>query len=71
MHTLMKRSLRVLALSLSLAGCASITPDTQPLPQQDLATVQLAADIHLASEGWPAAQWWRQFLDSQLDVMFQ
>ncbi|MCX7290525.1 hypothetical protein [Janthinobacterium sp.] len=48
----MKLSLSVLALSLALAGCASIPPDTQPLPQQDLATIQLAADIHLASEGW-------------------
>ncbi|WP_215404076.1 efflux transporter outer membrane subunit [Janthinobacterium sp. JC611] len=69
MHTPIKLSLRVLALSLSLAGCASIPPDTQRLPQQDLATVQLAADIHLASEGWPAAQWWRQFQDAQLDQL--
>ena len=53
----MKLSLTVLALSLALAGCASIPPDTQQLPQQDLATVQLAADLHLASEGWPAARW--------------
>jgi len=67
----MKLSLSVLALSLSLAGCASIPPDTQQLPQQDLATVQLAADIHLASEGWPAAQWWRQFQDDQLDQLIE
>jgi multidrug efflux system outer membrane protein len=67
----MKLSLSVLALSLSLAGCASIPPDTQQLPQQDLATVQLAADIHLASEGWPAAQWWRQFRDEQLDQLIE
>lgn len=65
----MKTSLTTLVLVLALAGCASIPPDTQPLPQQDLATVQLAADIHLASEGWPAAQWWRQFQDSQLDQL--
>lgn len=71
MHIPMKLSLRVLTLSLSLAGCASIPPDTQPLPQQDLATVQLAADIHLASEGWPAAQWWRQFQDTQLDQLIE
>ncbi|MCC7596054.1 efflux transporter outer membrane subunit [Janthinobacterium sp. FW305-129] len=67
----MKLSLRILALSLSLAGCASMAPDTQQLPQQDLATVQLAADIHLASEGWPAAQWWRQFQDDQLDQLIE
>lgn len=71
MHTPMKLSLSVLALSLSLAGCASIPPDTQQLPQQDLAAVQLAADIHLASEGWPAAQWWRQFQDDQLDQLIE
>ncbi|WP_253249926.1 efflux transporter outer membrane subunit [Janthinobacterium sp. GW460W] len=71
MHTPMKLSLSVLALSLSLAGCASIPPDTQQLPQQDLATVQLAADIHLAGEGWPAAQWWRQFQDEQLNQLIE
>lgn len=71
MHTPMKPSLSVLVLSLSLAGCASMAPDTQQLPQQDLATVQLAADIRLASEGWPAAQWWRQFQDDQLDRLIE
>ena len=73
MHTQMKLSLSVLALSVSmaLAGCASIPPDTQQLPQQDLAKVQLAADIHLASEGWPAAQWWRQFQDEQLNQLIE
>ena len=62
-------TLSALSLALALAGCASIPPDTQQLPQQDLAKVQLAADIHLASEGWPAAQWWRQFQDAQLDQL--
>ncbi|MGK5055576.1 efflux transporter outer membrane subunit [Janthinobacterium sp. LB2P49] len=73
MHTSMKLPLSVLALgvTLALAGCASLPPDTQQLPQQDLATVQLAADIHLASEGWPAAQWWRQFQDAQLDQLIE
>ncbi|APA68414.1 hypothetical protein YQ44_11905 [Janthinobacterium sp. 1_2014MBL_MicDiv] len=73
MHTPMKLSLGILALSVSLAlaGCASIPPDAQRLPQQDLATIQLAADIHLASEGWPAAQWWRQFRDPQLDQLVE
>ena len=69
MRTNMKLSLTVLALSLALAGCASVPPDTQQLPQQDLATVQLAADLHLASEGWPAARWWRQFQDDQLSQL--
>lgn len=69
MRSNMKLSLTVLALSLALAGCASIPPDTQQLPQQDLAKVQLAADLHLASEGWPAARWWRQFQDDQLSQL--
>lgn len=69
MRTNMKLSLTVLALSLALAGCASIPPDTQQLPQQDLAKVQLAADLHLASEGWPAARWWHQFQDDQLSQL--
>ena len=69
MRTNMKLSLTVLALSLALAGCASIPPDTQQLPQQDLAKVQLAADLHLASEGWPSARWWRQFQDDQLSQL--
>ncbi len=71
MRTTMKLSLTALALQLALAGCASIPPDTQVLPQQDLAKVQLAADIHLASEGWPAARWWRQFQDAQLDQLIE
>ena len=69
MRSNMKLSLTVLALSLALAGCASVPPDTPQLPQQDLATVQLAADLHLASEGWPAARWWRQFQDDQLSQL--
>ena len=63
--------LTILALSLALAGCASIPPDTNVLPQQDLAQARLAADIHLASEGWPAAQWWQQFQDTQLDQLIE
>lgn len=63
--------LSILAFSLALAGCASIPPDTSVLPQQDLAQAGLAADIHLASEGWPAAQWWRQFQDPQLDQLIE
>ncbi len=32
-------------------------------------TNQLADDIHLASSGWPAAQWWKQLNDPQLDAL--
>lgn len=54
---------------LALAGCASIPPDQHPLPQQDLARMQLPNDIKLASEGWPAARWWTGYQDSQLDQL--
>ena len=45
----------VIVLALGMAGCASIPPDRNPLPQQDMARVQLARDIRLARDGWPDA----------------
>ncbi len=61
----------VIALALGMAGCASIPPDRNPLPQQDMARVQLARDIRLARDGWPDAQWWRQYRDPQLDRLIE
>ena len=61
----------VIALALGMAGCAAIPPDRNPLPQQDMARVQLARDIRLAREGWPDAQWWRQYRDPQLDRLIE
>lgn len=59
------------ALCAALAGCASVPPETDSLPRQDLARAQLAAGIHLAAEGWPAARWWRQYGDVQLDALME
>jgi multidrug efflux system outer membrane protein len=52
---------------LALGGCALIPADKESLPRKDLATAQLAADIHLAKDNWPAAQWWSAYGDAQLD----
>ena len=57
------------SLSCALAGCALIhhngTPDATIAPGQ----INLAEDIHLAREGWPAARWWTQYGDAQLDAL--
>ncbi|MDB5768845.1 MAG: hypothetical protein JWQ61_3659 [Collimonas fungivorans] len=56
-----------LAIALAVAACASVPPDRNTYPQQDLAKVQLASDIKLASEGWPDKQWWTRYGDPQLN----
>ncbi|WP_296650960.1 MdtP family multidrug efflux transporter outer membrane subunit [Paraburkholderia sp.] len=52
-----------------IPGCALIhkngTPDATIEPDQ----INLASDIHLASEGWPAARWWTRYHDAQLDAL--
>ncbi|HSD37230.1 MAG TPA: efflux transporter outer membrane subunit [Rhodocyclaceae bacterium] len=53
------------------AGCAQIPEDRDALPQRDAASAQLAGDIKLAREGWPAAQWWTRFDDPQLNALMQ
>ena len=56
-----------LAIALGVAACATVPPDRNTYPQQDLAKVQLASDIKLASEGWPDKQWWTRYGDPQLN----
>jgi outer membrane protein, multidrug efflux system len=56
-----------LALICAVAGCASVPPDRNIYPQQEMAKVQLASDIKLASEGWPERQWWIRYGDPQLN----
>ncbi|HEY8856209.1 MAG TPA: efflux transporter outer membrane subunit [Rugosibacter sp.] len=55
------------SLLLAISGCAIIPPDHDALPRQDLASAQLAADIKLAHDNWPQAQWWKGYGDAQLD----
>jgi outer membrane protein, multidrug efflux system len=53
----------------ALAGCALIhhngTPYGEIAPEQ----INLANDIHLARDGWPAARWWTRYHDAQLDAL--
>ncbi|MYM84788.1 efflux transporter outer membrane subunit [Duganella sp. FT50W] len=58
-----------MAITLALAGCASIAPDTHPLPKRDIASAELSAGIKLAQEGWPEAQWWTAYHDDQLNAI--
>ncbi|WP_254067834.1 MdtP family multidrug efflux transporter outer membrane subunit [Burkholderia sp. L27(2015)] len=52
-----------------LTGCALIhhngTPYTEIAPEQ----INLADDIHLVRDGWPAARWWTRYNDAQLDAL--
>ncbi|MCU6501795.1 efflux transporter outer membrane subunit [Rugamonas sp. A1-17] len=59
------------ALGLALAGCAHITPEQQTPARRDIASAQLPADIKLAREGWPGAQWWTAYHDPQLDALIK
>ena len=56
-------------MSSVLPGCALIhhngTPYTEIAPGQ----INLADDIHLARDGWPAARWWTRYRDAQLDAL--
>jgi len=52
-----------------LASCALIHHDTPPMPMIEPSHVQLAADIHLAGEDWPAARWWTMYGDPNLDAL--
>lgn len=67
----MKRHLIGAAAVLALAGCAHVPADRNAAQAADPARAALAADIRLAREGWPAAQWWRQYGDAQLDALLE
>ncbi|EAA7245793.1 multidrug resistance transporter [Salmonella enterica] len=54
-----------------LSGCALVRKDTAAHQQLKPEQIKLADDIHLASSGWPQAQWWKQFNDPQLDALIQ
>lgn len=66
-----KKTALLLAAALALAGCAHITPDLHPQARRDIASTALAADIKLAKEGWPDAQWWTAYHDAQLDALIR
>lgn len=61
----------ILARTTALTGCALIRKDSAQHQSIQPDQIKLADDIHLASQGWPQAQWWRQFNDPQLDNLIQ
>lgn len=46
-----------------------VRKDSAPHQQLKPEQIKLADDIHLASSGWPQAQWWKQLNDPQLDAL--
>lgn len=48
-----------------------VRKDSAPHQQLKPEQIKLADDIHLASSGWPQAQWWKQLNDPQLDALIQ
>ncbi|MBA7935082.1 MdtP family multidrug efflux transporter outer membrane subunit [Klebsiella sp. RHBSTW-00215] len=61
----------ILASTTALTGCALIRKDSAQHQSIQPDQIKLVDDIHLASQGWPQAQWWRQFNDPQLDNLIQ
>jgi multidrug efflux system outer membrane protein len=56
-------------LSSALSGCALIHHDSAPYTEIAPDQINLANDIHLARDGWPAARWWTRYGDAQLDAL--
>lgn len=66
--------LRILSVVWTLcltAGCALIHKNGTPVATIAPDQINLADDIHLAREGWPAARWWTQYHDAQLDALVE
>lgn len=61
----------ILGSATLISGCALVRKDSAPHQQLEPEQIKLADDIHLASSGWPQAQWWKQFHDPQLDALIQ
>ncbi|WP_343729312.1 efflux transporter outer membrane subunit [Duganella sp.] len=69
----MKTTLSILAAAaaLALGGCAQVPTDSHPLARRDIASAELSANIRLAREGWPQAQWWTAYHDEQLNAIIR
>lgn len=61
----------ILGSTTLISGCALVRKDSAPHQQLKPEQIKLADDIHLASSGWPQAQWWKQLNDPQLDALIQ
>jgi multidrug efflux system outer membrane protein len=65
-----RRALGVAGLvCVCLSGCALIHHNGTPYAEIAPAQINLADDIHLARDGWPAARWWTRYHDEQLDAL--
>jgi multidrug efflux system outer membrane protein len=64
-----RRVLCVAWMPLALSGCALIHHDNAPHTEIAPARINLANDIHLARDGWPAARWWARYRDARLDAL--
>lgn len=56
-------------MPLALSGCALIHHNGTPNAEIAPAQIDLANDIHLARDGWPAARWWTRYRDARLDAL--
>lgn len=65
------RSCALLVLLASLAACAWIREDSAPKPLIAPERINLAKDIRLARDGWPAARWWTRYDDAQLNALIE
>ena len=61
----------ILGSTTLISSCALVRKDSAPHQQLKPEQIKLADDIHLASSGWPQAQWWKQLNDPQLDALIQ
>lgn len=61
----------IASLSVLYTGCAVMKKDqpmtTRIAPEQ----IQISEYIHLAKSGWPAANWWKQWNDPQLNHLIE
>ncbi|MBP0589695.1 MdtP family multidrug efflux transporter outer membrane subunit [Paraburkholderia sp. LEh10] len=62
-------AINVAWVSCVLQGCALIHHDSAPYREIAPEQINLANDIHLARDGWPAARWWTRYHDDQLDAL--
>ncbi len=63
-------ALAVLAVSLIMAGCASMGDNKPQSTRIEANTLDAGAAIRAANRdaGWPASDWWRAYNDPQLDT---
>jgi multidrug efflux system outer membrane protein len=67
-HSKRHNGIAAMILAALLAGCAPLPPkDAAP----NLGAPQPADFIHLNPAPWPAADWWKQFSDAQLDTLIE